>query len=162
MFTAKDIVERTKLTSQHVWRLVEYGIINPAEPAKGRGKVRRFDEVNLAEFMIAKQLYDLRAEPRQIWLAIDGLRRWKLFDKKTGKVQYESFWHYIRSSEYRHRRAKRGQEPIYLTVTRGDTIEELPGEGFGVYRQDELGGVLSRCDAAIIVNLAAIVTEVFF
>lgn len=155
MFTSKDVQDRTGLSKMQVWRMVEYGIITPVENPKGRGSRRRFSDFNLAEFLIAKKLYDLRAEPAQIWLVLQALESWR-------GAGYPSFWHYIKSAEYKGRRQELGEEPIFLVITETDMITDPPAKAINLYREAELNRILARCHAAIVVNLLPMVNKVFF
>jgi hypothetical protein len=87
-YTAKEIQELAKVTKRQLIHWVEVGAIIPLEDDRRRGGKRRFNQQNLIEALICRELNDYRLPSIMFVQALGSLRgqAWKLKGKRV------SFW----------------------------------------------------------------------
>lgn len=87
-YTAAEIQKLAKVTKRQLIHWVETSAIIPLEDDRRRGGKRRFNQQNLIEALICRELNDYRLPSVMFFQAVGGLRgkAWKLKDKRV------SFW----------------------------------------------------------------------
>jgi hypothetical protein len=144
-YISREIQKLTGLTRLQVVRFVDLGIVVPHREHEGKGGRRYFNQQNLCEFLLCRELYKYRVgtstmQTVTLWL------RGELF-----KSQKSSFW-----GDYKKGRIPEG---VFFVLSQSDHITEPPSENFGLWKKKELARVSERCDSMITINLERLIKE---
>ena len=145
VYTSKDLQQRSGATHMQISRWTELGIILPEEDAKGRGRVRRFNQQNLIEAMICKQLTEYFRLDTSIMLEIVSWLRDNAFFP-PGRADRQTYYEYTM--------AIAPEEPIFLTVfPGGDKLNGILGPA------KELRAFLKKHRVSITINVTRIIED---
>jgi DNA-binding transcriptional MerR regulator len=92
-YTSSEVQKRANVAKRELIHWCETGAIRPVHDDRRRGGVRRFNQQNLIEAMICRELVQYGLQKWVFRALLDGLRIFKLWDhlQRGGEVPFLAF-----------------------------------------------------------------------